>query len=308
MAYQLKREKSGAWCVHDTDYGETMHPGGGPWLEANRLYVGGGGLPLLLAGAGMNPTARQVVVFDVGLGAAANALAAVKCHQGRLRRGIPTPTMRLISFENQPSAARFALDEAQTLGYPAGYEEALEALLERGKTELPGGLRWELRVGDFTQLVAEEPARADLIFFDPFSPASNPEMWALNNLEGLYRCRRPGGETRFVTYSSAFGVRAGLLAAGFFVGEGPRLGARGTTTIASSAFSGLETPLTPAWLARWRKNPQPWPPLTPREQRPKLRQALLEHPQWGSRGTNAASPYGQEAARKRKRRRKRGDK
>lgn len=305
MAYCLKKMKNGAFCVHDTAYGETMHPGGGPWEEANRLYVNGGGLPALLAGGGGTGTAGgggttaagaggrraagapgEVVVFDVGLGAAANALAAVKCHQQRLRDGMPVRPMRLVSFENEPSGAEFAMEEAAALGYPAGYEDALDELLERGVVELPGGLRWELRLGDFTQLVAEEPARADLIFFDPFSPASNPEMWSLPSLEGLYRCRRPGAETRLVTYSSAFGVRAGLLAAGFFVGEGPRPGERGATTLAAtslSALSALCDPLTPAWLARWRKNPQPWPPMTPPEQRPKLRQALLEHPQWGSR-------------------------
>ena len=79
------------------------------------------------------------------------------------------------------------LEEADALGYPTGYEESLEDLLQRGRAELPGGLTWELRLGDFTRLVAEEPARADLIFFDPFSPASNPELWALTIREGLYR-------------------------------------------------------------------------------------------------------------------------
>jgi len=292
MAYQLKKMKNGAFCVHDTAYGETMHPGGGPWIEANQLYVDGGGLPALLAGGGGERAAGEIVVFDVGLGAAANALAAVKCHQQRHQDGKAVRPMRLVSFENEPSGAEFALHEAAALEYPAGYEEVLDELLERGGVELPGGLRWELRLGNFTRLVAEEPARADLIFFDPFSPASNPEMWSLSCLEGLYRCRRPGAETRLVTYSSAFGVRAGLLAAGFFVGEGPRPGERSATTLAAttlSALSGLGDPLTPAWLARWRKNPQPWPPLTPPEQRPKLRKILLEHPQWGS-GVPSHSP------------------
>lgn len=306
MAYRLKKMKNGVWCVHDTAYGETMHPGGGPWMEANRLYVDGGRLPALLAGGGGGRGAGEVVVFDVGLGAAANALAAVKCHQDRLRGGMAVPPMRLVSFENEPSCAEFAMEEAAALKYPVGYEEVLDQLLERGRVELPGKLRWELRLGDFTRLVAEEPARADLIFFDPFSPASNPEMWALSSLEGLYRCRRPGGETRLVTYSSAFGVRAGLLAAGFFVGEGPRFGERGSTTLAATALSGLDAPLTPAWLARWRKDSQPWPPMTPPEQRPGLRKKLLEHPQWGSAGTSAASPQGKEAPRTRNRRRKRG--
>ena len=278
MAYRLKRQKHGVFAVHDTAFGETMHPGHGPWLEANRLYVEGGALPALLEEAGARGS--EAVVFDVGLGAAANALAAVTCHQERLGRGRPVRPLRLVSFESDPAGAEFARDEADALGYPRGHEPVLDALLADGRVELPGGLTWELRLGDFPALISAEPRRADLIFFDPFSPASNPAMWALPVLEGLYRCRRPGGATRLVTYSSAMGTRAGLLLAGFHVGEGPRLDPRGATTVAAVYRADLAHPLAPAWLARWRRAADPWPRLTPPGRHRELRTRLLEHPQW----------------------------
>ena len=293
MTQRLKRQKNGAWAVYDTVYGETMHPGSGPWEEANALYVNGGGLDLLLAA---QETSGAAVVFDVGLGAAANALAAVTRHQQRTRQGKTVRPMRLISFESDPTGAEFACRNSESLLYPVGYEDTLTTLLEQRAVELPGGLRWELRQGDFTRLILEEPLRADLIFFDPFSPGSNGAMWALPCLEALYRCRRPGSPTRLVTYSSAPGVRAGLLAAGFFVGEGPpgrsAMRSGGHTTVASTYLSDLESPLSTAWLSRWRRVRDPWPPMTPPARRRALREILLTHPQWRPENGESAQRSG----------------
>lgn len=274
--YRLERQKSGALAVHSAAYAETMHPGAGPWAEATQLYVRASGLAALLEQRGTEP----VVVFDVGLGAAANALAAVACHAELQRRGRRPRPLHLVSFESDPAGARFALAEAAALRYPRGHEAALEALLAHGAAEPAPGVRWALRLGDFPRLIAEEPARADVFFFDPFSPRVNAEMWRLSTLEALYGCRRRAGPARLVTYSTAFSTRAGLLLAGFYVGEGPRQGARRGGTVAAAALGGLEAPLHPGWLARWRRERNPWPPLTPPSAHRALRERLLEHPQW----------------------------
>lgn len=296
MRFKLKNRKGGPPSVYDGDYGEAMHPGPAPWEEATQLYVAGGRLAdRLTARDGKSATVRAkgagrqpggtLTLFDVGLGAGANALAAIDCHAG-LRRGSlhggglhPAP-LHLISFEQDPSALRFALQEASALAYLRGFEDAVEALLSEGRVELPGGVLWELRLGDFARLIQEEPRRAGLIFFDPFSPRSNPGMWSVQVLQALHGCRRPGEETRLVTYSSSYAARAGLLLAGFYVGEGPRVSSRHGTTIASTIYSELEFPLNPGWLARWRRERDPWPPFTPPQARKQLRQALSEHPQW----------------------------
>ncbi len=313
MRFRLKNRKGGPPSVYDGAYGEAMHPGPAPWEEATGLYVAGGGLAArLTARDGKSATATEgargargasrapggaLTLFDVGLGAGANALAAIDCHTGLhrrslQRRGLHPAPLHLISFEQDPGALRFALEEASALAYLHGYEDAVEALLSEGRVELPGGVLWELRLGDFARLIQEEPRRAGLIFFDPFSPRSNPDMWSVPVLEALHGCRRPGGETRLVTYSSSFAARAGLLLAGFFVGEGPRVSSRHGTTIASTIYSELEFPLNPGWLARWRRERDPWPPLTPPQARKQLRQALLEHPQWSQLPRKRGRPGG----------------
>ncbi len=304
MRYRLQRQKSGALAVHDSAYAETMHPGEGPWAEATGLYVQGSGLAAELCARGPG-SAAPVVLFDVGLGAAANALAAIACHEEQRRQGRRPRGLRVVSFEAEPAGCRFALEQAEALGYPRGHEPLLAALLEAGRAESgggapAGGVTWELRLGDFQRTLREEPERADIICFDPFSPRANPEMWSLATLEALYQCRRRAGCTRLLTYSIAFGVRAGLLLAGFFVGDVPREASQGGIrrggTLATTWFADLERPLTPAWLARWRHDREPWPPLTPPGAYRALRERLLEHPQWAQMAGAAAEEEATEPA------------
>lgn len=152
------------------------------------------------------------------------------------------------------------------------------------------GVQWELRLGDFTQLIEEEPRRADVVFFDPFSPRTNPAMWSLGALESIYRCRRPGGEMRLVTYSTAYGTRSGLLLAGFYVGEAGGPAGRGKGTVACAYISTLQRPLGPRWLQRWKRDRAPWPSQTPQREYRRLREALAAHPQWGQLASGEPEP------------------
>lgn len=280
MSYELRRQPNGSMALVRTDLGETMHPQLGPWEEAQRVYVQGTDLERLLTTGAGGPSVPELVVFDVGLGGAANALAAIHAVREFRRRGRPTRPLRIVSFEQDVAAPAFALASAERLSYLRGFEAALGTLLAQGEWTSGEGVTWTLRTGDFTRLVREEPFRADVVFFDPFSPRSNPEMWSVPLLEDLYRCHRPGRAMRLATYSSAFGVRAGLLLAGFYVGDGPQLGGPRRATLAATDFSLLAQPLDRSWLGRWRRDREPWPPLTqPRDHR-RIREALLAHPQW----------------------------
>jgi tRNA U34 5-methylaminomethyl-2-thiouridine-forming methyltransferase MnmC len=281
-----------------------MHPQLGPWEEAQRVYVQGTGLAELLEAKGRG-AAGEVVVFDVGLGGAANAVAAIQAAQLVRKQGGKALPLRIVSFEQDIAAPTFALENAAALLYLSGYEPALEALLDQGKWTAGDAIVWELRVGDFAQWVQEEPYRADVVFFDPFSPRSNPAMWSVPLLENVYRCHRPGRPMRLATYSSAFGVRAALLQAGFFVGEGPVLSGGRRATLASTDFAALQEPLDRGWLSRWRRDREPWPPLTPTQDHRRLRESLLAHPQWNYFDGGSATDDEAEAPPRFKRRRKR---
>jgi queuine tRNA-ribosyltransferase len=291
MSYELRRQPNGTYALYNAELRETMHPHVGPWEEATRLYVGGSGLEGLLGGQAPRPKRqrvalpggsaaerRDVVVFDVGLGGAANALAALACRETVARSG-RAKDLLLISFDRDVEALAFAIGHADQLGYVRGHEEALRSVLESGRWEAPGVL-WELRRGDFPHSIGDEPRRADVVFYDPFSHRTDPAMWSVPVLEAVYRCRRPGSGQRLVTYSSAYSVRAAFLLAGYYVGNGVSLDGR-PTTIAATDFADLDEPLGDRWLARWRKDREPWPALTAPERHKALREALLAHPQWG---------------------------
>ena len=302
MSYELRRQPNGSFALYNAELRETMHPHLGPWEEATRLYVAGSGLEELLAGQAPRPkrsrvplpggTAaerREVVVFDVGLGGAANALAAIACRAGLARAG-RAKELVLVSFDRDLEALAFAIGHADQLGYARGHLDALRSVLDSGFWEAPG-VRWELRHGEFPERIGDEPRRADVVFYDPFSHRTNPAMWSLPVLEAVYRCRRPGSGQRLVTYSSAYSVRAAFLLAGYYVGDGVRLEGR-PTTFAATDFAELAEPLDDRWLARWRKDREPWPALTAPERHKALREALLDHPQWGQLEARAADGRG----------------
>ena len=72
-AYRIVRLANGAHSVHSLAHHETFHPVVGPVAEAEALYV----RQLRLAER-VQPHQGEFVLWDVGLGAAANAITALR--------------------------------------------------------------------------------------------------------------------------------------------------------------------------------------------------------------------------------------
>lgn len=250
-----------------------MHNPVGPWSEANALYIEQSQLDRRLK----ENVARELVVFDVGLGAAANALATLHCAR---REGRARP-LRLVSFERDLELLRFALHHAAKFAHFQGFEVALEAILARGWWR-EDGIHWELRHGDFLARIAHEPQRADLIFFDPYSPTVNLEMWTIEAFRKLReRCvADPDGGTMLYTYSRATPVRVALLYAGFFVGAGRATGLKDETTQAATLLPSLPQPLGEAWLKRWERSHTPNAFGAHQDEFAAIQRAVLAHPQF----------------------------
>ena len=88
--FELVTTRMGALSIRDNVSREIMHNPVGPWLEANSLYIEQSRLQRRL-GEDLN---SELVIFDVGLGAAANALAALHCARALAVRR----PLRLVSF------------------------------------------------------------------------------------------------------------------------------------------------------------------------------------------------------------------
>ena len=107
--FELVTLRNGARAVRHVGHGEVMHPSVGPWQEARALYVEQARLAEKLAVEG-----PPLHVWDVGLGAGTNAVAALTCAHGlgaRQRR-----ELKITSFEIDLAPLRLALADAQ--GFP----------------------------------------------------------------------------------------------------------------------------------------------------------------------------------------------
>ena len=281
--YQLVPLANGDKTLFSASYGEKMHPGLGPQGEADVLYV-----RQLKIRERLQAATGEFVIWDIGLGGAANAIAALRATQE-----IPG-TLRLISFDNTSEPLEFARNHAVALKYPAGYEAQMDGLLREGRVEFANGactVNWEFHLGDFPawlgQFVAGTDAGVpppDAIFFDAFSPAKNPAMWTLPVFENLFKCLDPRRPCALTTYSRSTLLRTTLLLAGFFVGAGQATGMKEETTMAANSRELIAEPLNARWLERAMRSDSAEPLRTPVYTRAplglKTREALSKCPQF----------------------------
>jgi queuine tRNA-ribosyltransferase len=215
-----------------------MHSVSEPSEESRLLYVE---QPRLAA----RLEAAPLTIWDVGLGAATNAMAAILS-----LRPSPERPLRIVSFENDLDSLRLALR------FPNLFAHLRHAgpttLLERGAWRTPdGSVEWVLRAGDFRDTLEGAPA-ADVIWHDPFSPRTDSVLWSRGLFERM-REASPGAE--LLTYSNSTAVRGRLLAAGWWVAAGSGTGPKRDTTRAfagePASRSGL---LDQDWLGRWHRS------------------------------------------------------
>lgn len=242
--------------MRDKLSGELMHPVG-PMLEAQRLYVEASRLGLRLQ---QSPASR--VLWDVGLGAASNASRAWLCSEAI---GAPRP-LRILSFDRSLAALELAVqpEHASAFGLEGGVGEAARALLAHGRHE-SAHCSWELRLGELDSTLREAAAapadHADIVFWDPFSPGANPDLWTCAAFTVARRGCRAGATLH--TYSGATSVRAALLLAGFAVGIGELISPGKHATCAATSVEALREPLTRRWFERLARSSAPFPSDAP---------------------------------------------
>jgi queuine tRNA-ribosyltransferase len=250
-----KRLKLGDYEVHDSgrgfssirqvSSGEVMHSVNPPQEEALNLYV----LPARIDER--LKTVDELVIWDVGLGAAHNSMALIHEFVNRDFTG----KIRIVSFENDTDPLKLALRNSQA--FPHLHHAAPQELMKMNKWVSPkGNIEWDLLHGDFSQTFQGAP-KPHVIFFDPFSMQTNTELWSEEIFSRIFeKCQ--GNEVQLLNYSASTAVRATLLAVGFTVGYGPATGPKGTTTVAytdaSLAHKQGVTLLGQEWLSRWEKS------------------------------------------------------
>jgi queuine tRNA-ribosyltransferase len=256
---------NGVLAIRERASGEVMHPGAGPRVEAESIYV----LPSRLE-ARLQEGGGPLVLFDVGLGAATNAISAWQVSEAQ---SMSARRLEIVSFEHDLDALKLALrpENADALGLTkegANAHAAATALLMEGRHETPR-TRWRLSLGDFPSSLSKVPdGSVDIVFWDLFSPRTAPNLWTISMFTALRRVCREGATLH--TYSASTSTRSGLLLGDFAVGVGNPTGDHDETTIAATGIAHLARPLGASWLGRLSRSSVPLPSDVPNDPRARV--------------------------------------
>lgn len=284
--YEVHIAREGFASMRHRSSGEIMHSRTPPMEEAHRLYVEQSKLAerVRLADGELAVSAEPLVIWDVGLGAAANAMAAIQCYEEQAANGRVRP-LRIVSFENDLDSLKLALQLTDLFPYlrhsgPAGIVKSKE-----WQSNSHPGLIWTLMLGDFLETMADAPAPPDLIFYDMFSSRTCGNQWTLEAFRQLFGACQ-GRPVELFTYTCSTSARVALLAAGFYVAKGCHAGDKEETTIAftpeasRSAAPPRHELLSVEWLGKWNRSCAKFPAELSAHEHSSFEQAIRKHQQF----------------------------
>ncbi|MBR9690338.1 hypothetical protein GOV08_01500 [Candidatus Woesearchaeota archaeon] len=154
----------------------------------------------------------KILDFCFGLGY--NSAAAIE----KLNR------VEIVGLEND----KIILEEIQRLSPDfKKYDMIKQAAKNRGYDDRK--IKINIVLGNAKKTIKDFKEEFDAVFFDPFSPKKQPEMWTKEVFSDIFKTMKKGGV--LTTYSCASFVRKNMKAAGFEVSDGPTIGRRSPSTI-----------------------------------------------------------------------------
>jgi queuine tRNA-ribosyltransferase len=245
--FEIHRSKDGSFAsIKDRVSGEIMHSVTAPAVEAKQLYIDQSQLEQKL----QMSTPEALVIWDVGLGAATNAMGVLSLYEKLLLEKRVLRPVKLISFETDLDPLKLAYQYRNL--FPELRHRAPGSILAKGEyLNADRSFEWKLIHGDFMKTFADAPP-PDEVFYDMFSFQTESRFWLEETFTDLLTFFSPK-QTSLYTYSSSTRIRANLLAAGFFVSSGVAMGPKNSTTVAMN-FHPRDTKyalLDGTWLKRY---------------------------------------------------------
>lgn len=197
----LQLTADGSHTVYNQQIDETYHSTHGALQESMHVFIN----------AGFNQVPEnEIVVFEMGFGTGLNALLTL------LAAAKNEKQIRYVTIEKFPLAAEIVsqINYSAVLQLPDNKMFEKIHLAEWNKTERISPNFEILKINaDFTEFRHSETY--NLIYFDAFSPAHQPEIWTAQLLENLYdSCRR---NAILTTYCAKGELRRNLQSVGFVV-------------------------------------------------------------------------------------------
>jgi tRNA U34 5-methylaminomethyl-2-thiouridine-forming methyltransferase MnmC len=204
MSNKVVETLDGSKSIYSYQFQEHYHSSRGAVQESRHIFIDLGLKAL---------KQKSISIFEVGFGTGLNALLTYQFAQENLIK------VKYHSIEKYPLSVK----EYEELEF-SNYLKISNSVFKKIYS-----LPWnkEITISDFfilkkteADLIVFEPVEIyDLIYFDAFSPNTQPELWSEEVFERLFNCLNKSGI--LVTYSSKSVVRKALLKVGFHVEKHP---------------------------------------------------------------------------------------
>jgi tRNA U34 5-methylaminomethyl-2-thiouridine-forming methyltransferase MnmC len=205
---KLVKTKDGSYTAFSKVAGEHYHTISGAIEEAFEKHVNALGIE----------NGMHILDFCFGLGY--NSIAACKDHSN----------LQIIGLENDTKIME-AMRDIEIPEILKTEYAPFRNIAENLEVTDNNNNRIQILLGDALKRIDELPENTfDRVFYDPFSPKKQPEMWSEMIFQKIYNKMKKGA--KLSTYSCAKQIRKNMISAGFEVMDGPVVGRRSPATIA----------------------------------------------------------------------------
>ncbi|MEI6891386.1 MAG: TIGR01212 family radical SAM protein [Pontiella sp.] len=221
----------GSVTFWNENYKEHYHTPAGARLEAEEKYLVPSKLKERLAQG-------TVQLLDICFGLGYNSLAALEVASTLQTK------LTVTALEMDRRVVGAASQTILTLATDSNdWGEILNDLYENQASHLSNQSSIAMHWGDARHTLSKcNPSTYDLVFLDAFSTQRNAELWTVDFFKKIKRVMKPNAV--LLTYCAALPVRAGLMEAGFYVGETEPVGRQRGGTLAALREIDLEIPLS----------------------------------------------------------------
>jgi tRNA U34 5-methylaminomethyl-2-thiouridine-forming methyltransferase MnmC len=167
----------------------------------------------------------KIVLLDFAFGMGYNSAMAIAV----AKSANPNCKVRVIGLENDSMIIDKISEMNPAIDGYAFYHGLNSKNLKVVNSD--GSVSVEILLGDAKYMIKKiSKESVDVIFYDAFSPKTQPEMWSVEYFVEVARILKEKGV--LATYSCARMVRDNMLKAGLTYGDGPKVGRRGPGTLA----------------------------------------------------------------------------
>lgn len=240
---ELRETKDGSVTFWNDDYKEHYHTPAGARLEAEQKYI----IPSKLKN---KLKEGNIKILDICFGLGYNSLCAI--NTAIKEKNNLSITALEMDKRAVGAASRSITQNKDDL---FDWKDCLEKLYHSNKWSYPhikGDMNKgrdkscsyiiEMYWGDARHSITKlKEHDYDIVFLDAFSTQRNSELWTVDFFKQIKKLMKPGAV--ILTYCAAIPVRAGLIEAGFHVGETSPIGRKRGGTIASLDESNITIPV-----------------------------------------------------------------